>query len=243
MDLGQIFEYAVDQETKAQEFYETSAARTKNVEAASLFRSLARMEIGHRRALESEYRALREAGAIPGPKPPPSPEDELLVAYRRAAEVLREANVALQRRQTRIEAELQMAGQIQTRLLPRKVPQLAGLEVSVGCYMAEEVGGDFYDFLFNPFGEFCLTVGDVSGKGVPAALLSVAVRVLWRSKVRDGHSAEELLGLLNMDLSAEFRETDQFVTMLSTSYQPDSGLLAFANAGHWPPLYLPGEEN
>ena len=65
MDLSEIFDYAIDQEIKAMEFYERSAAQVENVEAASLFRSLARMEAAHRRALENEKSVLADLGELP----------------------------------------------------------------------------------------------------------------------------------------------------------------------------------
>lgn len=238
MDLEQIFEYAIDQETKAQEFYEISAAQTENAEAAALFRSLARMEIGHRRALENERRILTETGELKIARMKvPSEQEQMLASLRYAAEVLKETNVELKLQQKKTEAELEMAARIQRNLLPTKVPQLADLEISVACHMAKYVGGDYYDYLFNPLGHLNVTIGDVSGKGIPAALLMVVARTLWRSKVRDGNPPDRVLELLTQDISPEFSESDQFITILSGSYAPQQHVFTFANAGHWPPLH------
>lgn len=239
--LEEIFTYAIDQEIKALEFYERSADQVDNVEAAALLRSLARMEAGHRRALESELRTLSQSGALREPHVSQNlttPQDDMFSALQRVTRVLREANVELLGRQRMIEAELEVAAQVQANLLPEKVPELQGLELAVACHMARQLGGDFYDFLYNPVGQLAFTLGDVSGKGMPAALLMVAIRTLWRSRVRDGHSPAKVLTLLTQDVAAELGEGDHFVTMISATWDPGRSTFAFANAGHWAPLYL-----
>lgn len=239
MELEQIFEYAIDQEMKAKEFYEKSAASIDNVTAQILFRNLAKMEVGHKRALENELNILRKTGDVKhrAIKTVP-PQDEMLSSLYNMTRVLREANVELETREKRIKTELDMAGQIQLSLLPKKAPMLPGMDISVACFMARQVGGDFYDFLINPIGELCFTLGDVSGKGVPASLLMVAMRTLWRSSVRDGNTANQTLEALSEDAAAELSQSDQFVTMLSGIYNPVSSIFNFSNAGHWPPLVL-----
>lgn len=243
MELKQVFEYAIEQESKAKEFYEKSAATTDNAAASSLFRSLAKMEAGHKRALESELKILCETGEVKASKKYQNPQDEMLSSLHRVAQVLKEANVELETRQKRFESELKMAGEIQINLLPKTVPQLEGLDISVACHMASHVGGDYYDFLIDPTGQLHITIGDVAGKGMPAALLMVAVRTLWRSAVRSGFSSERTNELLTEDLSSEFTESDQFVTMISGVYNSLEHTFYYSNAGHWPPIYLPAGTN
>lgn len=244
MDLKQVFEYAIEQESKAKEFYEKSAETTDNTAASSLFRSLAKMEAGHKRALESELKVLCQTGEFKQPKGyHKNPQDEMLSSLHRVAQVLREANVELETRQKRFESELKMAGEIQINLLPKTVPQLEGLDISVACHMASHVGGDYYDFLIDPTGQLHITIGDVAGKGMPAALLMVAVRTLWRSTVRSGYSPERINELLTEDMSSEFTESDQFITMISGVYNSLEHTFYYSNAGHWPPLYLPAGSN
>lgn len=241
VDLEEIFEYALDQETKAGEFYGRNADRIENVEAATLFKSLARMEVGHKRALEAELRILRESGQIverPKETHFVKPQEELLTAFQRVTRVLREANVELVGRTKRIEAEMEIAAEVQMSMLPDTVPQLVGLDVSVACRMARQLGGDFYDFLMNPQGQLGLTLGDVSGKGMPAALLMMAIRTLWRSRVRDGHNPAKVMTLLTQDVSAELGEGDHFVTMIAATYDIELSTLFYANAGHWSPIYV-----
>lgn len=244
MELQQIFEYAIDQETKAKDFYEKSAASIDNSAASSLFRSLAKMEAGHKRALESELNVLTQTGEVRQIKRHQvTPQEEMLASLHRVAQVLREANVELETRQKRFESELRMAGEIQINLLPKTVPQLEGLDIAVACFMASHVGGDYYDFLIDATGNLNLTIGDVAGKGMPAALLMVAIRTLWRSIVRAGFGPERVTELLSEDLASEFTESDQFVTMITGVYNSIEETLYFSNAGHWPPLYLPANSN
>jgi phosphoserine phosphatase RsbU/P len=241
MELEQVFDYAIDQETQAKEFYERSAAQMDNAEASALFRSLARMEGAHKRALETEKRILTETGEISETKyEKKTPEAEMVESLKSMAQVLREANVELTSRHRRIEVELETAGQIQEALLPRTAPQLPGLDISVSCSMAAQVGGDYYDFMLTPRGHMAMTIADVSGKGLPAAMLMMAMRTLWRSKVREDDPPEQILNKMADDATVEFQWQDQFVTLLTAVYNIDEHTLTFANAGHWPPLiYLP----
>ena len=245
MDLSEVFDYAIDQEIKAMEFYERSAAQVENVEAASLFRSLARMEAAHRRALENEKSVLADLGELPRKQhPATSAEEEAVESWRRIAGVLKEANVELTSRHKRMAAELEAAGHIQESLLPKTAPQLPGLTISVSCSMAARVGGDFYDFLITPRGHLALTIADVSGKGLPAALTMMAIRTLWRSKIREDESPAQVLSHLSAEATPELHLSDQFVTLITAAYDLGDHQLTFANAGHWPPLVcLAGEEH
>lgn len=242
MELNEVFDYAIEQEINAKEFYERSAAQTDNAEAAALFRSLARMEAAHRRALETEKRVLSELGEAKTPKHKRAkPEAEMMASLKRMAGVLKEANVELSSRHTLVQAELDAAGQIQEALLPRTAPQLPDLQISVSCSMASQVGGDYYDFLFTPRGDLAFTIADISGKGLPAAMLMMAMRTLWRAKIREDESPSRVLAKIAAEATAELQQSDQFVTMISGSYNSGKHRLTFANAGHWPPLvYLPG---
>jgi len=237
MDLDEVFDYAIEQEIKAKEFYESSAARTDNAEAAALFRSLARMEAAHRRALENEKAIIADSGAFePLKYDQPSADEEMMASLKKMTGVLREANVELTDKHSRVQAELEAAGRIQEALLPRKAPQLPGLSISVSCSMAEQVGGDYYDFLLTPRGSLAFTIADVSGKGLPAAMLMMAMRTLWRAKIREDESPRLVLRNIGIESTAELQQNDQFVTMITAVYDIASHRLTFANGGHWPPL-------
>jgi len=243
LDLDQVFAYAIDQEIKAMEFYERSASQTDIAEAQALFRSLARMEAGHRRALEEERKVLKETGQLKPPKIKKlPPEEETLVSLKRVAAVLKEANVILQDKHRHIQAELELAGQIQESFLPKTVPQLPNLQISVNCIMAERVGGDYYDFLISPAGYLHFVIADVSGKGMPAALLMAVLRILWRAKIREALSPDIALNELSREITAELQASDQFVTLVTCEFNPETRVLTWANAGHWPPLILPSQE-
>ena len=245
MNLDEVFDYAIEQEINAMEFYERSAAQTDNAEAAALFRSLARMEAAHRRALENEKEIIAGTGAFKPPKyKKVRPEDEKVTSLERMTGVLREANVELTNRHSRVQAELEAAGQIQEALLPRKAPQLPGLSISVSCSMAEKIGGDYYDFLITPRGLLAFTIADVSGKGLPAAMLMMAMRTLWRSKIHEDESPHRVLENMAVESTAELQQNDQFVTMITASYDIDAHRLTFANGGHWPPLvFFAGDDD
>jgi len=239
LDLEQIFAYAIDQEVKAEDFYRSSAEQTSNAEARSLFKNLATMEITHQRVLRNQLNILSKTGALKIENiKVPAEQREMLASLKQVTRVLKEANVELVEEQKKTQAELETAARIQNNLLPTKVPQLLDLEISVACFMAGQVGGDYYDYLFNPLGHLNITIGDVSGKGMPAALLMVAVRTLWRSKVRDGNPPERILELLTQDLSPEFSENEQFITIISGAYNYQQHIFSFSNAGHWPPLHF-----
>ena len=87
----------------------------------------------------------------------------------------------LQENQAQIRAELEVARQIQNNLLRQSLPEIKGAKVQACCYPAREVGGDFFEVFVHPKGDLWLAVGDVSGKGVPAALfMASAISVLRR---------------------------------------------------------------
>jgi serine phosphatase RsbU (regulator of sigma subunit) len=135
----------------------------------------------------------------------------------------------------RIEQELRVARMIQHTLLPKSLPELEGHQMAVYYQPAREVGGDFYDFLDLPDGRLGLIVGDVSGKGVPAAIVMAIARTLLRAAYRMGSPApgeilEQVNNILYRDIPAHM-----FVTCLAALLDSRSGRLHYANAGHDPP--------
>src|ERR671917_656483 len=132
----------------------------------------------------------------------------------------------------RIEQELQVARLIQHTLLPKSLPGLAGYEVAAYYQPAREVGGDFYDFLELQDGRLGLVVGDVSGKGVPAALVMAITRTMLRAAYRLGSPAPgEILEQVNNILYKDI-PPNMFVTCLAALLDSRSGRLHYANAGH-----------
>jgi PAS domain S-box-containing protein len=139
-----------------------------------------------------------------------------------------------------LEAELNIAQQIQRSMLPLtfpKSPQLKRLAVFADILAAREVGGDFYDFGRVDRDRFYVVVGDVSGKGVPAALFMAVVKTLLRSKLMSGMSPAAALTATNDEVSATNTEM-MFCTTWVGVVNLASGELTFANAGHNPPLVV-----
>ena len=158
---------------------------------------------------------------------------------RRVAERTEQLESAMARQQEeaqereRIEQELRVARIIQHTLLPKSLPELEEHQIAVHYQPAREVGGDFYDFLQLPDGRLGLIVGDVSGKGVPAAIVMATTRTMLRSAFHLG-SPGEILQKVNDDLFPDI-PPNVFVTCLAVLLDIRTGLLQYANAGHDPP--------
>lgn len=140
-----------------------------------------------------------------------------------------------------LRAELRIASEVQTSLLPKVLPRVAGIELWGSSQPAKHVGGDFYDAQPGPDGTLYFCVGDVSGKGMPAALLMAMLLMILRSEQRigKGKSPAELLEYLNRAAYDELTESGMFATLFLGSYDPRARLLKFANAGHSPVIFRP----
>lgn len=140
-----------------------------------------------------------------------------------------------------LEQELAVAQQIQLSLLPKALPEIEGWEFAAFYQAAHQIGGDFYD-LFDLPGEprrLGLVIGDVSGKGVPAALFMTLSRTLIRTAALDDRRPSAALNRAGGQILKENR-TGQFVSVCYATLDIHSGRLAFANAGHNPPLWVQG---
>jgi sigma-B regulation protein RsbU (phosphoserine phosphatase) len=143
--------------------------------------------------------------------------------------------------QTKLQTEMELAQQVQARLLPQQPPPVAGLDVFCGSLAASQVGGDFYDFYDQPGQPFRFAIGDITGKGMPAALIMAMSRTLLRSKVRslENPSPADILGSANDDMYEDFTETGMFATAFLGQYHQRERLLYYANCGHSPVVYCP----
>ncbi len=148
----------------------------------------------------------------------------------RVAQLVREKRIQEIERE-RIEQELRVARLIQQTLLPKEVPELPGWQISSYYQPAREVGGDFYDFLYFEDGRMGIVIGDVTDKGVPAALVMATTRSILRSiahaSISPGKVLEQANDLLHPDIPPKM-----FVTCLYAILDPVSGHLEYANAGH-----------
>ncbi len=148
----------------------------------------------------------------------------------RVGQLVREQEAEAVTRQ-RYEQELEVARLIQSHFLPKTLPDLPGWRIAA-CYQpAREVGGDFYDVIPLPDGRFGFVVGDVTDKGVPAALVMSATRSLLRAAAQRLVEPGEVLERVNEQLCPDMPEK-MFVTCLYGVLDPTTGHLRFANAGH-----------
>jgi serine phosphatase RsbU (regulator of sigma subunit) len=131
----------------------------------------------------------------------------------------------------RIEQELRTAQEIQHTFLPKDVPAISGWQLIPYYQSAREVGGDFYDFLPFEDGRLGLVIGDVAGKGIPAALVMTATRTMLRTAAQETASPGEVFARANELLYAEI-PSKMFVTCFYAVLDPTSGLIRYSNAGH-----------
>jgi serine phosphatase RsbU (regulator of sigma subunit) len=135
------------------------------------------------------------------------------------------------RQRERIEQELKIAQIIQQQFLPKTLPDLPSWHVAAFYRPARTVGGDFYDFIPLPDGRVMFVVGDVTDKGIPAALVMASTHALLRDAAPRLVSPGQVLGHVNDMLCADI-PAHMFVTCLALVLDPVSGQVEFANAGH-----------
>ncbi len=137
----------------------------------------------------------------------------------------------------RLEAQLEVARQVQLALLPERDPELDGFDISGYNFSTEEVSGDYYDFVKPYDDQLGLVIADVSGKGVPASLLMAFLRASLRSAIHVGYAPNVAMAKVNY-LLWESIEQHQFVTCFYGMLDATNRTLAFVNAGHNPLLVL-----
>jgi len=144
----------------------------------------------------------------------------------------------IHRQSVQMRAELDVARKIQSNLLHQSWPDTPGLIIQARCQPAREVGGDFFEVFMHPQGDIWLAVGDVSGKGVPAALfMASAISVLRRELAQEkSPDPEKVMSNLNHSLSNDLMSNNCFITMALIRYSGATGELVYANAGHVYPV-------
>ncbi len=134
--------------------------------------------------------------------------------------------------------EIDLARDVQTQLLPVLEEEIAGIECHGFCRPAKMVGGDYYDLIPSESGSFAFTLGDVSGKGIPAAVMMASIQTLLRSLLeRDVEDLAGLMSSLNRTLYAS-STPDRYSTLFCGVISRDRRDLRYVNAGHIPPLLL-----
>lgn len=144
----------------------------------------------------------------------------------------------------RIQSELSVAARIQRSMLPSHFPAFPDrkdFDIHAIMEPAKEVGGDFYQFFLMDDNRLCFAIGDVSGKGVPAALFMAVTTFLLRSTAAGNITPEEILGRLNTQLSRG-NDACMFVTLFCGILNLRTGELLYANGGHNPPMLMRDKE-
>ena len=159
-----------------------------------------------------------------------------------AASVIERAMLYEERMQSqRTEQELSAASRIQANLMPQRSPELPGYQIAARNVPSRMVGGDFYDFI--PFDEshLGLVIADVSGKGIPGAILMASARASLRAYLEDPHSVRGVITRLNHIMCRD-TQPDQFVSLFYGMLDTADGTITYTNAGHNAPVIFRGNE-
>jgi phosphoserine phosphatase RsbU/P len=147
--------------------------------------------------------------------------------------------VAQEKEKIRIERDLAAAREVQMNLLPKRLPDVPGYEFAATTVPARDVGGDLYDFIrLDPY-RMAITVGDVSGKGLPAALMMAHIQASVRDVAHEETSTAACSSLLNNRL-VQSTSTEKFVTMVYAVLDSQRHQLGYTNGGHNPPVCIRG---
>lgn len=134
----------------------------------------------------------------------------------------------------RLAREREIAAQIQESFLPSNLPQVGGVSLAVSSTPASEVGGDFYDFVTVDDHQLTLIIGDVSGKGIPAATLTTIIRTVLRTEINRGEAPHKVIEHAREFLRNDLNQAESLVTVLIVTIDSYNGTLSYASAGHMP---------
>ncbi len=135
----------------------------------------------------------------------------------------------------KLEEELSIAKRIQQSFLPREKPQFSGFDISGINIPSEEVGGDYYDFIPIIENQIGIVIGDVSGKGIPAALIMASLRAGLIAEIRNNYAIRSIMAKVN-NLLFESTASDIYVTAVYGVLDPKNRIFTFSNAGHNAPI-------
>ncbi len=164
---------------------------------------------------------------------------ELLEAFAVAAAISIEKALLHQQivEKQRIDRQLDMAREVQASLLPSHPPPVPGYDIAGVNLPTWAIGGDYYDYFALPDGRLGLVIADVSGKGLPAALLMATFRAALRTEVRRGRPIAAVIGEVHQTLVESMDET-RFVTAVYGILDPRTAAFTYVNCGHNPPMLL-----
>ncbi len=137
----------------------------------------------------------------------------------------------------KMEEELELARGIQRNLLPKEIPAYNNFDISVLNLTSQQVGGDYYDVIPLDDNSFCISIADVSGKGVPAALLMANLQAFLKIICKQGMKLNEATALIN-DLVSENISDGKFITFFWMILENETKTINYVNAGHNPPLLI-----
>jgi sigma-B regulation protein RsbU (phosphoserine phosphatase) len=156
---------------------------------------------------------------------------------KRQRDELKKAYRIIEAQKERMQEELNVGRNIQMSMVPQTFPpfpERKEFSIHAALHPAREVGGDFYDFFFIDENRLCICIGDVSGKGVPAALFMAVTRTLIKARATDDISTASIMTRVNDELSRDNKQY-MFVTVFIAILNVVTGKLTYTNAGHNPP--------
>jgi sigma-B regulation protein RsbU (phosphoserine phosphatase) len=148
-------------------------------------------------------------------------------------------NMAFVTDMTEHKKALALAGEVQKSLLPQDKPTIQGLDVAGKNVSCDEIGGDYFDFIWrrdSKKGPFSVVVGDISGHGVDSALLMTTARAFLRMRASQPGTISEIVTAMNRHLTQDVLETGRFMTLFFLTVDPENDLLEWVRAGHDPAL-------
>ena len=145
--------------------------------------------------------------------------------------------------QERVQRELEIAAEIQESLLLKTIPEFRGLTIDVSSQPAFEVGGDFYDFISPDEEHLTVIVGDVAGKGIPAAMFTSMARTLLKIEALRSQEPHIILKKVNEVLWQDLWQAELFITAIVVTFDKKNGALMYANAGHVPGIIYHAKSN
>lgn len=158
------------------------------------------------------------------------------VAEQAAVAIEQARLLRFEREEQRVQRQLQLAADVQRRMLPRALPSLRGFDLAARYIPSFELGGDYYDFI-DLGGHLGVVVGDVVGKGVAAALLMSALRASLRAHVQELYDIDEIIARVNQALFRDTRE-EEFASLWYGVIDPARLRMTYCSAGHEPTLVI-----
>jgi serine phosphatase RsbU (regulator of sigma subunit) len=137
----------------------------------------------------------------------------------------------------KLEEQMQIAKDVQTSLLPSNPPEIEGYDIAGICIPTYEIGGDYYDYIQLDNNNLAIVIADVSGDGIPAALIMSAFRALLHSQIKADNNPSEIMSVLNQQIPFVSRKRD-FISVFYAKLNFKEHTCTYTNCGHNPPLLL-----